>query len=170
MLTKRILTLIVLLAGFFLAPPQLKADDTPSWTVKSYGNATTYSCQITYASDSLATNWLSPIPVADAEFQGEKITLSWRAATGTTKVFNIHAYLSNFLKNPGVTAADTTYLNISQSWDTTGNYTAKPVHDTVNAGVSGGASMQWLYIKTKGAANNREDVVLDISVTVYKKE
>lgn len=92
-------------------------------------------------------------------------SFSWKAS-GTVKNFRINAYKTNFNN------ADTTFWTLVNQWDTTGNYTGKPVIDSVdNALITGtaGLPMRYLAFQVKGLAGNREDVILEIALDVYRK-
>lgn len=163
-MVKRIFVIMLALASLLsFAVKTEKAEAQTSLTV-TQTSPTVNSCSVvegtvTFSSDSLGhykTNAINILPYCDY-----LATVSWKV-TGTNPVFRINTYLSNF------TSTDTTYWNLSQSWDTTGVYTAKPVNDTVTIKWNG-IPMRYLYATIKGLANNREDVKVYFRVVLYRK-
>lgn len=158
---KRIFVLLFMMVVLAAQSYETNAQD---WNTKktNQDNGVTHTVRVTFSDDSLKTVFLPSVYVLPYQDYIAKVTFR---STGTVRNWSVTTYLGEWLKTPH----DTTYWNISQVWDTTGQYTNKPVSDTVTIKLSGLPS-SYLFAKIKGLAGNREDCVLDIAVTLFREE
>lgn len=159
---KRIFAIVMTLALLVpFAANEVKAQTsvTITQTTPTVNSCSAVEGTINFSSDSLGHFKLGAINILP--YADYFATVSFKVV-GTNPVFRINTYLSNFL------STDTTYWNLSQSWDTTGVYTAKPVNDTVLNKI-GVLPMRYMYVLVKGLANNREDVRIHFRVVLYRK-
>ena len=155
------------------------------WEVKTEGNTMYASTTISFANDSLTAQWTTSLnilafsqalksqtvtvettvdtnTITMTGYKGETATISWKNTGDSTGNFVITTYLSNYL------TSDTSLINISQAWDTTGQYTLKPVNDTLNTSLNG-LPFKYLYMKIAGATGNDKAVDVEIRV-VFRKD
>ncbi len=155
--------LIVMFLATFVVTEQETISQT-SVTVTSsapqVNGCMVYDFTVIFSSDSLLrakTNLINILPYADY-----LVTITFKATAGTVKNFTINSYLSNF------NSSDTTLWTLSQTWDTTGTYTGKPINDTI-LNKWNGLPMRYLAFTCKGVADNSENTVVKGSVVLYRK-
>ncbi len=118
-----------------------------------------------FTADSLARKVSNVIPLITASTDsliGFSIT-----ASGTTKNFTINTYLTNLINSSTAALGDTASWNLLASYDTTGLYTNKPVNKVVVPRISA-LSFAGIAFMLKGAAGNREDVI--VTITLYMRK
>lgn len=157
--------MLAMLFFMALASTVKEADAQTSVNIsQAYPGAYTSSAisfNVLFSSDSLLTAKTKLINIAGFDIG----TISWKA-TGTLANFRINAYKTNF------NSSDTAYWTLVNQWDTTGNYTGKPVIDTVDNALitnSKGLPMRYLAFLVKGLAGNREDVELEVTLFYHRK-
>ena len=125
-------------------------------------NSTVISFTVNFSSDSLLNAKTNLFSIANYDIG----SFSWKAS-GTVKNFRINVYTTNF------NTSDTSYWNMVNQFDTTGNYTAKPVTDTLTNAIlytqGRGLPVRYCGFQVKGLAGNRKDVILECVAVLYRK-
>lgn len=156
---KLFLFILIGIASLPLATPA-QTSVTATSAIPQSNNCIVYDFTVNFSSDSLLvakTNLLNILPYADY-----LATISFKATAGTVKNFTINAYLTNF------NSSDTTLWTLSQIWDTTGTYTAKPILDTLTNKWNG-LPMRFAAFTCTGKTNNSENTVVKGQIVLYRK-
>lgn len=159
----RVCFVAMLLAMTFALPKEdvmAQTSVTVTSSTPTVNGCQVYEFTVNFSSDSLLvakTNLINILPYADY-----LATITFKATAGTVKNFTINSYLSNF------NSSDTSLWTLSQIWDTTGTYTAKPINDTITNKWNG-LPMRYAAFTCTGKVGNRKDCVVKGSIVLYRK-
>lgn len=131
--------------------------------------STTYYFTVNFSADSLGTHWTKLMTVSNYWGTVGSVNLY---TTGTTPKYTCQVYFTDFKDwQDGSIGADTNWGRVAQNVDTTGIYLGKVVSDSLSClDAVTGFPHKYAYLRIKGLANNRENVVINGAVTFYLKQ